>query len=75
MDLVFLHNSIIDPRVNQVVSNIGLPFGSFPEGIAFDSTNGNMYVSNWGSNSVCVIATARPIQTANSHNHNFRCRW
>ena len=36
--------------------------GSRPYGITYNSANGNVYVANYGSDTVSVIATSTPIQ-------------
>ena len=45
--------SAIDGSTNTVIKNIHV--GSHPRGIAFDSDNGNLYVTNEGSYTVSVI--------------------
>lgn len=43
------------PSTRAVVGSI--PVGSNPVGVAVDAANGHVYVTNWGSNNVSVIAT------------------
>jgi YVTN family beta-propeller protein len=50
--------SVIDSTTNSVIATI--PVGSGPQFIAFNPNNGDMYVTNRGSNDVSVIA---PITT------------
>jgi DNA-binding beta-propeller fold protein YncE len=57
----------LDSRTNTVIDTISLPFGSAPQFIAFNPNNGNMYVTNRGSNDVSVIA---PITTTFSSGCN-----
>ena len=41
-------------RADSVIATV--PVGVNPRGIAFDSANGNIYVANFGSDTVSVIA-------------------
>jgi YVTN family beta-propeller protein len=54
---ISITNSCIAPvknsQSNPVISNIRV--GSGPYGIAYDSSNGYVYVANWNSNNVSVI--------------------
>ena len=45
--------SVIDGKTNTVI--VTIPVGGFPQGIAFNSDNGNMYVPSGTSNTVTVI--------------------
>ena len=54
--------SVIDSTTNSVIATI--PVGSAPQFIAFNPNNGDMYVTNRGSNDVSVIA---PITTTFSN--------
>ncbi len=47
--------SVIDTLTNTLVDTVSV--GSFPQGVAYDSDNGEMYVSNFDSGTVSVIAT------------------
>jgi DNA-binding beta-propeller fold protein YncE len=46
--------SVIDPTSNTVIDTVGV--GSGPIGVAFDPTNGDLYVTNDVGGTVSVIA-------------------
>jgi len=46
---------MIDPVSNTVTANISLTFGQDPEGMAYDSLNGTLFVSMEPSNAVDVV--------------------
>src|SRR5579862_5866926 len=45
-----------ETQTSSVGSNVSCPVGAEPFGIAFDSSNGYMYVADEGSNAVSVLA-------------------
>ena len=45
---------------DSVIKTITVGFN--PNGIAFNPTNNDLYVTNFGSNTVSVIATTTPVQ-------------
>jgi len=57
---ISITNSLIPPIKNSpsniVIANIAV--GSWPGGVAYDSSNGYVYVANYGSNTVSVISTS-----------------
>jgi len=46
---------MIDPVSNTVTANISLTFGQIPEGMAYDSLNGTLFVSMSANNAVDVV--------------------
>lgn len=55
---------LIDGSTNRP-SNMEIPVGSEPADIAYDPDNGNLYVANYGSNSVSVINGSTNTVTGN----------
>jgi YVTN family beta-propeller protein len=47
----------LDGILNSIVANVSVgPYGSYPENMAFDPANGYLYVADFGSNTLVVIA-------------------
>jgi len=46
--------SVIDPSTNSVVSTVAA--GNGPWNLAYDNANNDVYVTDFGSNTVSVIA-------------------
>ena len=46
--------SVIDPSTNRVVSTVAA--GNGPWNLAYDNANNDVYVTDFGSNTVSVIA-------------------
>jgi len=49
--------TVISGTTNKVVVS-SIPVGTYPIQVAYDSGNGDVFVSNWGSNTVSVISNA-----------------
>ena len=49
-------NSVINPATNTVVATIPV-LAEGPVGVAINPTNGLVYVTNFGSNTVSVVST------------------
>ncbi|HEY6536163.1 MAG TPA: YncE family protein, partial [Candidatus Nitrosocosmicus sp.] len=53
---IFLFNGIKQVSADSVISII--PVGHFPQGVAYDSAAGRVYVTNAASNTLSVISTS-----------------
>jgi YVTN family beta-propeller protein len=60
--------SVVEPSSNTVSYSITLPSNSFPEGIAWDGSNGNLYVVESNLNILSVLSNAPPRATSTSVN-------
>ncbi len=59
--------SVINPA-NQVIDNIYS--GNTPTGVAYNAANGDMYVANYGDNTVSVISPSLSTQPPSNKDNN-----
>src|SRR5207302_1552699 len=57
--------SVVDPKTNSFLGNIGLPGAQSPQGIAFSPSGSRLYVANGGSNNLSVVDVATHARVQN----------
>jgi len=55
---------VINGATNKVIATI--PVGIWPKGIAYDPSNGYIYVTNYGSGTVSIISTSASTSTSSN---------
>jgi YVTN family beta-propeller protein len=53
--------TVISGQTNTVIGS-PIPVGNAPLGIALDSTNGYLYVTNSGDGTLSVVTSTQPLQ-------------